>query len=650
MDDVYVQSQTYPAFKGYTINKKKAVARYEYSSSEPINCHLGKPKMSRCTCGGLVVSLAYVFETQKEKSNILLGKKCTKCGNNFFTIKTISLLPAAFNIKNTVCDDKEEQKIIVHNDYEEYMTGIRQALYDLYEQIFLIAYDKGIDLNRSIQEVNIEIDELKKENKLEYEPEGYSGLWMVQSMADKLNVPVSQLFVQDQKLKKRVVEDILGEAIKSRDNMDIDFIDEAHPESAVQIEFPVNKMNSCCTRQDVNIYCAELMNFRVTNELPTNEKVASKYLVRLCKGDGLYSICLSARTNNIQNTAYIYEMIEIYSEECGRLQEFIDDCIEFELHNLSEEDQPQIGSRNENLSILNDTISKMPKDVPMQTMGRELPKTELADSKETELVAAVYDTTRTMDILNKFEGLVENGQPYERLVIANGNRINISGRYWMHYVIERSKNKDYVGDITFTNFKLGHIGELWKHIKDELKYVNIEDYVDKNEYIKFKRPFHLRAQNKRNRTGYGWEWDWSRGYGDYTEGTLYGETTDYVFSGVYISSNYTYEQSKRRKILVKVDHSKKLEDELVSYYKVAVDGYVKGEYTLVISSGSPTFKSKNKRIQLFIQAERAGKCKYVPVACDIADKLLYMNRATFDYYRAQINRQHPVILHKTYIV
>lgn len=92
-----------------------------------------------------------------------------------------------------------------------------------------------------------------------------------------------------------------------------------------------------------------------------------------------------------------------------------------------------------------------------------------------------------------------------------------------------------------------------------------------------------------------------------------------------------------------------MEDEQVNYYKLAVDGYVNGEYTLIVSSSSPSFKSKNKRIQLFIKAERAGKNKYVPVACDTTDKLLYMNRATFDYYRAQINRQHPLILHKTYV-
>lgn len=648
MDEIYVQSQVYPNFEGYIINKNKSVARYEYNSSEPINCHLGKSKMSTCACGGSVVPLAYVFETEKEKSNILLGKKCTKCGNNYFTEKTISLFPSAFNIEDVQCDE-EEQESILNNSIEKYNASVRQALYGIYEQIFLIAYDKGIDLSKIIQEVSLEIDTLKTENTFDCEPEGYIGLWMVQSIANKLHIPVNQLFVLDKELKKRVVEDILCVAINSKDNMDIDFIDENHPESAVQIEFPINRLNSFCTRQDVDIYCAELMNFRVTNELPNNEKVFSKYLVRFCKGNGMYSICLSGKASYIQTTSYIYDMVEIYSEEHGRLEKIIEECIEFKMHNLSDKNQAQIISDNECISIPSLAIPEHKKDTPMQTMGRELPETKLDNRKETELVAAVYDTTRTMDILNKFEGLEENSKPYERLVISNGVRGDISSKYWLHYVIERSKNRDYVGDITFTNFKLGHVRELWNHIKEELKFVNVEDYVDKDVYIKFEKPFHLRAQNKRNRTGYGWEWNWSSGYGDYTEGTLYGETTDYVFAGVYISSGYTYEQAKRKKSSAKVNSGKKLEDEQVNYYKLAVDGYVNGEYTLIVSSSSPSFKSKNKRIQLFIKAERAGKNKYVPVACDTTDKLLYMNRATFDYYRAQINRQHPLVLYKTYV-
>ena len=41
------------------------------------------------------------------------------------------------------------------------------------------------------------------------------------------------------------------------------------------------------------------------------------------------------------------------------------------------------------------------------------------------------------------------------------------------------------------------------------------------------------TQNSHNRTEYGWEWDWTDGLGSYTEGTYYGETIDYIFSGTY---------------------------------------------------------------------------------------------------------------------
>ena len=54
---------------------------------------------------------------------------------------------------------------------------------------------------------------------------------------------------------------------------------------------------------------------------------------------------------------------------------------------------------------------------------------------------------------------------------------------------------------------------------------------------------------------------------------------------------------------------------------------------------------KKKRIQLFIKASRSGKDKYVPVVFDETDGNLYIDRKSFDYYRAQISRQKPVILY-----
>lgn len=653
MDEVYMQSQVLPAFDGYKVNIKNSIARYERKTSEPIKCNIGVNKMSKCTCGGTVVLLAYTYEDNTEKSNILLGKKCIECGNNYFTEKTILRFPKGFYIEGNKNYNKDAEYIKnkkVLNNIERYRTNIRKTVYDVYEQIFLLSYDKGLNLYKTIQDVSCEIDALKKEKVFEYEPEGYCGLWMVQSMADKLHIPVSQLFIQDLQLKNRIVEDIIYEAsIRSKDFMDINFADEKNPKEGVQIKFLIKKINSCSTRQDVNKYCVELTDFNITNKFPNDENVFSEYLIKLCKSNGIYSIYLSSPSENIQGTSYIYDIVEIYSEKHGKLESTIEKCIEIKLNNVSKKNKQKSGIDHEGQSNSHSSITTQKKGIPMETKGRELPKTEIDSQNETELVTAVYNTTRTIDILNKFEGLEGNNEPYKRLVISNG--IYLLNGYWAHYVIERSQKTDYVGDITFTNFKRGRASDLRRHVEQELENVNVEDYIDKDIFIKFSKPFHLRAQNKNNRTGYGWEWNWSGGYRDYTEGTFYGETTDYIFAGVYISSCYLYEQNKRGKIQTNASASSinKSDSKHVHYYKLVVDGYVKGEYTLVVYSGSLSFKSKNKRVALYIKTKRKEKDKYIPVACDTTDKLLYMDRRTFDCYWAQINIKHPLILHKTYI-
>lgn len=117
-------------------------------------------------------------------------------------------------------------------------------------------------------------------------------------------------------------------------------------------------------------------------------------------------------------------------------------------------------------------------------------------------------------------------------------------------------DQDGFNDNKFT-WKCTHCNYKNSISKDNLrKPYEIDDniitqYVDKDQFYRFSTPFLLRAQNSSNRTGYGWEWDWSGGYGDYTEGTLYGETTDYFFVGAYISSieNYYYESGKRNHYL-----------------------------------------------------------------------------------------------------
>lgn len=77
----------------------------------------------------------------KKRKAIYCWGKSVLSGNNYFTEKTISLFPSAFNVEDVQCDE-EEQESILNNSIEKYNASVRQALYGIYEQIFLIAYDK----------------------------------------------------------------------------------------------------------------------------------------------------------------------------------------------------------------------------------------------------------------------------------------------------------------------------------------------------------------------------------------------------------------------------------------------------------------------------------------------------------------------------
>lgn len=148
----------------------------------------------------------------------------------------------------------------------------------------------------------------------------------------------------------------------------------------------------------------------------------------------------------------------------------------------------------------------------------------------------VYDTTKSIALMDQFEGNNKEKILYDQILVKNEFCMLLEGKYLRYQlVIERRKyEQETSGDITFTNFKKGNVSALREHIKMEIEEKNLKDYVGTDKVYRFNIPYKLRAQNSSNRTGYGWEWDWTGGYGTYTEGTLYGETTDYVFVGIKV--------------------------------------------------------------------------------------------------------------------
>ena len=80
-------------------------------------------------------------------------------------------------------------------------------------------------------------------------------------------------------------------------------------------------------------------------------------------------------------------------------------------------------------------------------------KTEIKD----ELIEYLFDTTKTVKLLDKFEGyLPQESVKYKRLVIKNYKYTDFYNDKWLgfHLVIERGCNQEYVGGITFTELKV----------------------------------------------------------------------------------------------------------------------------------------------------------------------------------------------------
>mgnify|MGYP004473545367 CR=1 FL=1 len=260
-------------------------------------------------------------------------------------------------------------------------------------------------------------------------------------------------------------------------------------------------------------------------------------------------------------------------------------------------------------------------EIPRQEVPAQGPSSE-------EFIVSVYKDTKSIDLLDEFEGISGNGERYRRMVVNPGHYLYAYGQeFYYHYVIERSHDSNYAGDITFTDFKKGYTYELNRHIQLELTDEIVTKYKDTDKFYRLKKPYHLRAQNSSNRTGYGWEWYWSNGVGEYTEGTLYGETTDYIFSGVYISSKYRYDIDSRVKFSDDSIMSNKNDKE------IRVKGYIEGNYPLIVYDGKLSEITSLKTEAVFIPVMKLDEQKLLPISFCSKNQKIYVFANTFNAYK-----------------
>lgn len=162
----------------------------------------------------------------------------------------------------------------------------------------------------------------------------------------------------------------------------------------------------------------------------------------------------------------------------------------------------------------------------------ELEEYQTLPIEERTLEIYITEKTKTVSIMDEFERITESGfRKYDRMIIKSFVWVPDVG--FCQMVLERMPRKEeYVGDITMTDFKKHNDDELRSYINSEMKYYKKNNKCQKGDYIPFRKPYLLRAQNSTNRTGYGNEYN---GYGLVYQGTLYGETTNYAFTGFVLA-------------------------------------------------------------------------------------------------------------------
>ena len=376
---------------------------------------------------------------------------------------------------------------------EEITNVTKEYINDIFKNVFLIAVAKKLDLGSIVPFVEKMMGDETAEEGIESK---YSGLVFVKLLADEMKVSVSDLLNNDIEYRRDLVKSIVSTV--SMDGILLDIEEGETIDDESYLAYVISDL-------DVYEKTASIKFFDENSRAEETEK--NDYIIEFVRRGKSYG--MSILTNNITNSALFKGHVEVWKEEEGLLAEFVDEAID----------------ENESFAF-KEGVS------------------------EDELVACVFEDTRTVNLMDRFEGFGEQySKSYQRIVIKNGMLFCNYGDPYLHLVVERRSNNNVKGDITFTEFKQGETNGLRQHIFEELDHTILDGFCDKDLFYRFKTGYLLRAQNSKNRSGYGWYWNWKNGVGTYVKGTEYGETTDYVFVGAYISSSFLFDSTNRESMM-----------------------------------------------------------------------------------------------------
>ncbi len=170
-----------------------------------------------------------------------------------------------------------------------------------------------------------------------------------------------------------------------------------------------------------------------------------------------------------------------------------------------------------------------------------------------DICKKIIKDTQTLKLMDRFDGIRPSRKAYKRLIIENPCTIHIEGNDCTYMpIIEHVSLVALPGkEITFSDFKKDS-SSVYNYCNEQLKNAfKIKKSVFRKDYFYFDHPYYLKAQNSECREGYGDEW-----YGGVCihEGTKYGETSYYGFTGVKIINFKSNQQHKTKVPIRRLDN------------------------------------------------------------------------------------------------
>jgi len=496
-----------------------------------------------------------------------------------------------------------------------------------YTNLFLLAIDRGYNLRSIVNEISGKIEKYTDNRAGEFIPRGFDGIVFLTSVVKSMGASITDALYMSEVEKKLIVNKLIGK-IDPLSIMESDCeYDEDEDKTIIDYLYLF---------QD-NHGADAYFKFTFIKVPAENGNYSYEVVSTITKDGAMYGV----------DSDLMYDAAVIWHEESGEVADFIETVIDqidkVESDMDAEEDLEEVDEEEQTIENEpdSDEESYISEGVDKIIVGHK--KAEVIDEKTgkriiDELVTYISNDTKSVSLLDKFEGYGEGAPAYRRIVVKNTGYawvLGLKNEAGINLVIERSRSHDYVGDITFTEFKQDKDHNLREFLRQEINDEIAEKYLDKDEFYRFSKPYHLRAQNSSNRTGYGWEWDWSRGYGDYTEGTLYGETTDYVFVGAYISSRWSSYDPNHRKPF-DIDQ------------KSVVTTQKNKSIKIIPYAGKLSAYTDNELMQRFIKVQTPnGRQKYLPVSYDEMDGKVYITTANYEKYKDQLKGR--IFLVKTII-